>query len=107
MELLQKVGLETKSSLYPYELSGGERQRVGIARALIHDPEAILADEPTGDLDSTKAQSIIDLLFDLSKNKEHTVVMVTHDKTLLRPGMRLILMFDGKVHSDEFIKDLE
>jgi putative ABC transport system ATP-binding protein len=103
-EVLKEVGLENKENLYPYELSGGERQRVGIARALIQDPEIILADEPTGDLDSKRAQEIVDLLFKLTLKKQ-TVVMVTHDKSLLREGMRLVTMRDGNIIFDELVTD--
>ena len=84
----------------PFELSGGERQRVGIARALANDPPIILADEPTGDLDSKLAQEIIDMLQKLNNDLGKTLIVVTHDSMLLRPTMRLLKMRDGKLIDD-------
>ena len=98
-DYLELVGLKGKENKYFYELSGGEQQRVGIARALIHDPQIILADEPTGDLDSDKAQEIIDILLNLKKQGK-TVVIVTHDISLLQEGMRVIQLRDGKLVKD-------
>ena len=100
-ELLQLVGLEHRLNQKPFELSGGERQRVGIARALANDPPIILADEPTGDLDSKKAQEILELLVHLNESLLKTMVVVTHDHTLLKPGMRLLKMDSGHIISDE------
>lgn len=77
-EVLQKVGLETKGYKMPYELSGGEQQRVAIARALLNEPDLILADEPTGNLDPTTTEGILQLLFDISKGGK-AVIMATHD----------------------------
>jgi cell division transport system ATP-binding protein len=79
-EVLAKVGLETKGNKMPYQLSGGEQQRVGIARAIVNDPEIILADEPTGNLDPETSEGIISLLFDISKLGS-AVLMATHNYT--------------------------
>lgn len=81
-ELLRNVGLETKGIKMPHQLSGGEQQRVAIARALINDPELILADEPTGNLDPETSAEILNLLFNISKNGK-TVLMATHDYTIM------------------------
>lgn len=80
--VLNKVGLETKDYKYPHELSGGEQQRVSIARALLNNPDLILADEPTGNLDPSVTRSIMDLLSDISKEGT-TVLMATHDHNLI------------------------
>jgi cell division transport system ATP-binding protein len=82
MELLAKVNLETKGNKMPHQLSGGEQQRVAIARALVNDPEIILADEPTGNLDPESSEGIISLLMDISKT-ERAVLVATHDYSLL------------------------
>lgn len=78
-EVLEKVGLKAKGFKMPYELSGGEQQRVDIARALLNSPKIILADEPTGNLDPETSDEIMQLLFDIAKNIQTTVVMATHD----------------------------
>lgn len=102
-ELLTLVSLENRINQKPFELSGGERQRVGIARALANDPQIILADEPTGDLDSKKAQEILELLKHLNQKLGKTLVVVTHDHTLLKPGMRLLRMDSGQILSDDMV----
>jgi putative ABC transport system ATP-binding protein len=102
-ELLELVDLANHFEKYPYELSGGEKQRVGIARSLANNPEIILADEPTGDLDSTKAEEIMKILYDL-RLKGKTIVVVTHDITLIRPGMRFIFLEDGLIKKDFIVK---
>ncbi|MFW9856536.1 MAG: ABC transporter ATP-binding protein [Candidatus Thorarchaeota archaeon] len=96
LELLESVDLLNKRDNYPPELSGGEQQRVGIARALANDPEVIIADEPTGDLDSELAQAIIELLVQINTTGK-TIVMVTHDESLLRDEMRVIRLIDGRM----------
>ncbi|MHA1983530.1 MAG: ABC transporter ATP-binding protein [Candidatus Hodarchaeales archaeon] len=106
-ELLELVELTARANNLPYELSGGEKQRVGIARALSNNPEIILADEPTGDLDHEIGDAIMDLLVKLNTEQQKTVVMVTHDLSLIRKGFRLIGLEDGKVISDETIEDLD
>ena len=94
--LLQQMGLYDKRENFPAELSGGENQRVGIARALANDPKVIIADEPTGDLDSENATAIIDLLLEINE-KGKTIIMVTHDETLLTKDMRILNLIDGKI----------
>ncbi len=81
-EVLDRVGMKTKGFKFPYELSGGEQQRVAIARALLNDPELILADEPTGNLDPQTSIEVMEVLQDLNK-KGHTILMATHDYALL------------------------
>ncbi|MCB0457194.1 MAG: ATP-binding cassette domain-containing protein [Flavobacteriaceae bacterium] len=81
-EVLDKVGMKTKSFKYPYQLSGGEQQRVGIARALLNDPELILADEPTGNLDPQTSVEVMQVLQEINKNG-NTILMATHDYALL------------------------
>ena len=97
-ELLEQVGLGGRISHFPSELSGGEAQRVAIARALANEPEMILADEPTGNLDSSTAGEIIDLLVSLNKDKGLTILMVTHDKeTADAVSDSIITLKDGSI----------
>ena len=84
----------------PYELSGGEKQRVAICRALINDPELILADEPTGNLDSKSGQIVIDALCTINEMMKKTIIMVTHDPKMASYCSRLILLKDGKILED-------
>ena len=94
-EVLEKVGLDTKGYKMPYELSGGEQQRVAIARALLNDPELILADEPTGNLDPMTTEGILNLLFEISKSGK-SVIMVTHDySTMKKFEARTIVCTNG------------
>lgn len=96
-EVLAKVGLQTKSHIYPHQLSGGEQQRVAIARALVNDPEIILADEPTGNLDPESAEGIISLLMDISKTGR-AVLMATHNYSLFEKYPSRILKCEkGKI----------
>lgn len=95
--LLTQLGLERGLDQFPTELSGGERQRVAIARALINDPQVILADEPTGSLDSTNAHQVLELLAAIRLDKGLTVVMVTHDVTVSALADRVIHMRDGRI----------
>ena len=97
IECLRAVGLENRMKHKPNELSGGERQRVSIARALVNDPEIIIADEPTGNLDSTKSAEIVDLLKALNREKKITVVIITHDPNIARQAHRILTILDGKV----------
>lgn len=96
-KLLDKFNLLHKKSSFPDELSGGEKQKIGIARALISDPEIILVDEPTGNLDSSSASEIMDLFHLLNYEMKKTIIMVTHDYNLVKPGMRYIQLEKGKV----------
>ncbi|MBS4162633.1 ATP-binding cassette domain-containing protein, partial [Klebsiella pneumoniae] len=96
IELLDYVGLEDKLSAYPKELSGGEAQRVATARALINDPDCILADEPTGSLDEESEQIIFDLLSDLHRRGK-TIIIVTHNKELAEQGQRQIQLHNGAI----------
>jgi putative ABC transport system ATP-binding protein len=93
---LEKVGLNARTKHYPTQLSGGQCQRVAIARAIVGDPEIILADEPTGNLDSEMGSEIMNILLDLHRNGT-TIVMVTHDETLAKLTQRTIRLFDGSV----------
>lgn len=95
--VLERVKLSNRKDHLPTQLSGGQQQRVAIARALVGKPEIILADEPTGNLDSEMGQEVLDLLMDLNKNDGLTVVMVTHDEHHARFTDRVIRLFDGQL----------
>jgi ABC-type lipoprotein export system ATPase subunit len=95
-ELLQAVGLAERVNHKPYQLSGGERQRTAIARALINEPKLLLADEPTGNLDSATGNGILELLEKLNKAGQ-TIIMVTHDERIARRARRVITLADGKI----------
>lgn len=100
LELLDMLGLSQRAAQFPSELSGGERQRVAIARALANRPEMVVADEPTGSLDSTNSAQIIDLLDELHRNSGITVVIVTHDAKIATRCPRQVEMFDGQIVAD-------
>ena len=95
-ELLRLVGLSERAAHRPGQLSGGEQQRVAIARALANDPALLLADEPTGNLDSANGERVIDLLLDLRAHSGKTIVVVTHDDTIARRCDRILLLQDGQ-----------
>jgi putative ABC transport system ATP-binding protein len=97
LELLTKFGIEAKKNSYPNKLSGGQQQRVAIARALIMKPKIILADEPTGNLDTKNGKIIMELIEDLNKKEKITVVIVTHDPEIAKKTKRQIVMRDGKI----------
>lgn len=103
-ELINTLGLEKRINHLPNELSGGQQQRVSIGRALIARPDIILADEPTGNLDSKASKEIMELL-KLSNQKYHqTIIMITHDMNLAKNANRIITLEDGKIVKDEEIK---
>ena len=100
-DALQTVGLADRATHLPHELSGGERQRVAIARSIINNPTLILADEPTGNLDSVNAEAILDLLFELKRERGATLVMVSHEPSYARRCARQIRIKDGKVYDQQ------
>ena len=99
-EVLKEVGLEGRINNFPSQLSGGEQQRVAIARALINNPAIIMADEPTGNLDTKSSYEIMDI-FKYLNEQGKTVVMVTHEPDIAEQTKRILVMRDGKLVSDE------
>ena len=97
LAMLDKVGLAQRQDHYPAQLSGGEQQRVAIARALIHEPELIVADEPTGNLDDKTGELIMQLLFDLNRDSGTTLLLVTHDNELAARCDRTLKLHDGRL----------
>ena len=100
---LKDVGLEDRMHHKPNELSGGQRQRVAIARALVNNPSIILADEPTGNLDSKSGHEIMEILDNLH-SKGNTIILVTHEDVIAKRAKRIIRLFDGKIIEDEISK---
>ncbi len=98
---LERVGLHDRAEHFPDELSGGEMQRVAVARALVTDPDAVLCDEPTGNLDSANSQDILNLLRSLPESGKRSVVVVTHDPSAAAYGERLLHIRDGLVESEK------
>ena len=96
-QLLEEVGLSDRAHHYPSQLSGGEQQRVAIARALANNPPILLADEPTGNLDSTTGQSVIQLLLDVNRTRRTTLVLVTHDQELAAVADVVVALRDGRI----------
>jgi len=94
-QMLERVGLAERANHYPSQLSGGEQQRVAIARALVHSPKLVLADEPTGNLDSRTGETIIDLLFGLNADTGSTLVLVTHDEAIASRCRRVVRLHQG------------
>jgi putative ABC transport system ATP-binding protein len=103
---LERVGMGHRTNHYPTQLSGGQQQRVAIARALVGDPLILLADEPTGNLDSRNGQAVMDLLADLHQGGA-TICMVTHDSRFSRYAQRTVHLFDGKVVGEDSLVNLE
>jgi putative ABC transport system ATP-binding protein len=99
-ELLSLVGLENRNHHYPAQLSGGEQQRLSLARAFINEPTIVLADEPTGNLDSENSKRILDLMTDLHRNKKSTIALVTHEPDVANKAERIIVLDDGKIIKD-------
>jgi len=95
-ELLAQLGLDERAGHKPYQLSGGERQRVAVGRALMNEPELLLADEPTGNLDSVTGNGILDVLEKLNKAGQ-TIIMVTHNEGIAKRARRIIKLIDGKI----------
>ena len=98
--LLTSVGLEKRITHQPAELSGGERQRVAIARAFVNDPEVVIADEPTGNLDSTTGEKIMDVLKHFHQKEKKTIIVVTHDPTIARYSEEIFNIKDGQIITD-------
>jgi putative ABC transport system ATP-binding protein len=96
LQALDRVGLASRVHHFPTQLSGGQQQRVAIARAIVGKPRILLADEPTGNLDSAMGEEIINILHDLSRNDGATIVMVTHDERFARGTDRIVRLFDGR-----------
>ncbi len=96
-KILRLVGLGHRIEYMPRQLSGGERQRVAIARALINDPEIVLADEPTGNLDSKSGKQVLDTLLKINKQNNITLVIITHDVSITKKMNRIVYMKDGKI----------
>ncbi|WP_224998375.1 ABC transporter ATP-binding protein [Cesiribacter sp. SM1] len=107
MEALEKVGLSARTKHYPNQLSGGQRQRVAIARAIVGRPEVILADEPTGNLDSVMGDEVMNILLQLNQQDGTTIVMVTHDEAQALRTQRLLRFFDGQpVNTESYATQL-
>jgi lipoprotein-releasing system ATP-binding protein len=98
-ELLAAVGLAGRMSHRPAALSGGEQQRCAVARALVHDPDLVLADEPTGNLDHANGELVADLIFRLARELETAVVLVTHNRRLAQRADRALLLAEGRLHA--------
>jgi len=103
-ELIELTGLTGREKHLPGELSGGQQQRVSIARALINSPSVILADEPTGNLDSKSGKAVLELLAITNKRYNQTLLMITHDNKIAMQADRIITIDDGRILSDEFTK---
>lgn len=103
-ELIRELGLEDKKSYFPYQLSGGQQQRASIGRALMNAPAVVLADEPTGNLDSKNSQDVLELLKRSNQKYKQTIVVITHDENIALQSDRIITIDDGKIVKDEVIR---
>ena len=99
MALLDKMGLKGKENAYPYQLSGGQQQRVAIARALVTEPSLLLADEPTGNLDSHSGKEVMKILHELN-DEGRTIILITHDNEIAEEGTRVVRISDGRIIED-------
>ena len=100
IDLLNIVGLSKRNHHYPVQLSGGEQQRLCLARAFVNQPDIILADEPTGNLDSQNSKRVLDLMTNLHHEKKATILLVTHEEDVAQKAERIIVMGDGKIIED-------
>ncbi|MBV8553704.1 MAG: ABC transporter ATP-binding protein [Acidobacteriaceae bacterium] len=100
-DLLERVGLTNRAHHYPIQLSGGEQQRVALARAFVTQPPILMTDEPTGNLDSANGQHVLDLLLQLNREEETTLILVTHDRQLAEYADRILTLHDGRILRDE------
>ena len=105
MEALRIVGLEDRAHHYPNQLSGGQQQRVAIARSLVNNPSIILADEPTGNLDSRTSVEVMEIFQKLNSEKQITVILVTHERDIAQYAKRNLLFKDGKIKSDRLVEE--
>lgn len=103
-EIVNMLGLEKRAKHLPGQMSGGQQQRVSIGRALINEPAFILADEPTGNLDSKTSREILDILKFTNQKYKQTILLVTHDKKIALQANRIITIGDGKIIKDEVMK---
>ena len=101
LDLLARLGLEGERRAFPAQLSGGQQQRVGVARALVTHPALLLADEPTGNLDSAASESVMRMLVQLNETTGQTIVMITHDEALALQAKRILRLRDGRIVKDE------
>jgi ABC-type methionine transport system ATPase subunit len=99
--MLERVGIQSREYFYPYQLSGGQAQCAAIARALVNNPKLIIADEPTGNLDSAGSRLIMELLSEIHRGGDTTIIFVTHNPELTRYATRVVYMHDGAVIHDE------
>ena len=100
-DLLKRVGLEKRIHHYPSQMSGGQQQRVGIARAFVTDPKVVFADEPTGNLDTKTTAQIMEMITEMARQNNQTIVLVTHDPHMASYADRIITLIDGKIVKDE------
>ncbi len=100
LDLLERVGLAERAGTYPDRLSGGEQQRVAVARAVVHDPVLLLADEPTGSLDAETGMRVLELLVGFARNDRRTMVVVTHSEAVARAADRVLVLRDARLFEE-------